>query len=243
MDVIVSRYEKNVNWTNQFKSSRVFIYNKGDNNNNNYIKLPNIGRESHTYLTHIINNYDDMSNYLCFLQDNPFDHVRREITPNGLPAFIESFSEAVLLIPAPKYVFDGRKWILIAKDCDYSNHPSMFDFYPLGLNYKCDLDGNPCNSEWYLKTTIFDKFFVDYPKNDEIFFTPGACFIVSKAAIHLRKKVFYEKILEEFNRIDEEMYFKLHPVYTGHQKMPWVLEGSWAYIFNKNFKSKYDNEI
>ena len=32
------------------------------------IPLPNVGRESHTYLTHIVTQYDDLSDYTIFFQ-------------------------------------------------------------------------------------------------------------------------------------------------------------------------------
>jgi len=243
MDIIVARFAKDVSWTNQFKNSRIFVYDKSSDKND-YIKLPNIGRESHTFLYHIIKNYDDMSDYLCFLQDNPFDHIRNDIKSNGLQFFIESFDKTMEFKSIPKHIWAYQaNWENIDeyKHIDYLDDSNMFDFYPLGVYFNCDLNGNPCNPEWYLKTTIFDMFFIDCPVQNKVFFTPGGQFIVSKSAIHVRKKIFYEKILEEFNRIDEEMYFKLHPVYTGHQKMAWVLEAVWAYLFNKHFKSKYDN--
>jgi len=58
-----------------FNEIPIIIYNKGINDNyentSNIIKtvkLPNIGRESHTYLYHIIENYDNLANVTVFLQ-------------------------------------------------------------------------------------------------------------------------------------------------------------------------------
>jgi hypothetical protein len=75
MKVVVARYQENVDWTNGLEN--VIIYNKSTNaphSKHPSITLPNVGREGHTYLHHIIENYDKLDDYTCFLQGNPFDH-------------------------------------------------------------------------------------------------------------------------------------------------------------------------
>ena len=75
MNIIVSRYNENVEWTKDF--SNVIIYNKGEPLNNEYneILLNNVGREQHTFYKYIYDNYDNLGNYTIFLQGNPFDHL------------------------------------------------------------------------------------------------------------------------------------------------------------------------
>ena len=70
LDIVIAKYKEDVSWSNQFKTSRVIIYDKSGEDNG-FVNLPNFGRESHTYLTHIINNYDNLPDYTCFLQGNP----------------------------------------------------------------------------------------------------------------------------------------------------------------------------
>jgi len=75
MKIIISRYNENIEWTKSLPN--VIIYNKGPqlpSEYNNEIYLPNVGREGHTYLTYIYNNYDNLDDYTIFLQGNPFDH-------------------------------------------------------------------------------------------------------------------------------------------------------------------------
>jgi hypothetical protein len=38
------------------------------------VSLPNVGREAHTYLHHIVTHYDDLDDHVVFLQGHPFDH-------------------------------------------------------------------------------------------------------------------------------------------------------------------------
>jgi hypothetical protein len=72
--IIISRYNEDLEWINEypFNQFQYIVYNKGVNENfckNNVkqiINLPNVGRESHTYLYHIVNNYDNLSDILIF---------------------------------------------------------------------------------------------------------------------------------------------------------------------------------
>jgi len=67
IEIVVARYNEDLNWIldypfNQFKYT---VYNKGINENFNktnvkkIIPLPNVGVCDHTYLYHIVSNYDD----------------------------------------------------------------------------------------------------------------------------------------------------------------------------------------
>lgn len=161
--------------------------------------LPNVGREAHTYLTHIINNYDNLSEYVCFLQGNPFEHFRLNID-------------------------------------EVDNFKLNVDFFSMGnWNVKCDLDGAPHHAGLEIDKIIFDRFFINKP--DFLEFPAGALFIASKRAILNRSKQFYIDILNEFNRTDIDNSL------TGGakgNKMPWICERIWPYIFNRDYKTKYD---
>ena len=74
--IVVARYNEDVSFLNNYKDITI-IYNKGKDDLNydfNIIKLPNIGRESHTYLYHIINNYDNLADKTMFFQGKIDDH-------------------------------------------------------------------------------------------------------------------------------------------------------------------------
>ena len=204
MDVVVAKYKEDMSWLSRFDKSRLFIYDKSGDDNG-FINLPNIGREAHTYLTHIIENYDNLSNYICFLQGNPFDgakgHLNKDID------FIQNFNEDV-------------------------------EFYPLSYLVQCDLDGNPQHPKLEVKQIIFDQFFNNYP--EYLVFVVGAQFIVSKSAILRRKKEFYVDLLKQFDRTDIDNIHTGGGGGTPGNKMPWIMERCWIYLFNKNFKTKYD---
>lgn len=73
MEIVIARYNEDIDWVSNL-NQKYIIYNKGMEIPYYNIKLDNIARESYTYLTHIINNYDNLSDYTVFLQGNPFDH-------------------------------------------------------------------------------------------------------------------------------------------------------------------------
>lgn len=82
--LVISRYEENLSWLNQILShfDEIIVYNKGTSEIDvssekiKEYKLPNVGRECHSYLHHIIENYGVLSKYayLIFSQGNPFNH-------------------------------------------------------------------------------------------------------------------------------------------------------------------------
>ena len=101
--IVVSRYCENVNWSKQFQD--VLIYNKGKPMNENYneIMLNNVGREGHTFYKHICDNYDNLSDFIIFLQGNPFDHspnliynLEKYINNKDLNIDFEFISERIL---------------------------------------------------------------------------------------------------------------------------------------------------
>ena len=76
--IVVARYNEDLKWTKQY--SNVIIYNKGGKLNDDeykYISLKNVGREGHTYYTHIYENYDNLTDYVIFLQGRPTDHTAK----------------------------------------------------------------------------------------------------------------------------------------------------------------------
>ena len=70
--IIVARYNEDVDWLSKYKDFKITIYNKGKNlrknDFSNIIELENVGRESHTWLYHIVENYEKLNDYNIFLQ-------------------------------------------------------------------------------------------------------------------------------------------------------------------------------
>ena len=71
-EVVAAHFDENLDWL-LAEASHVHVYHKGkriipDLRFNQWETLPNVGRESHTYLHHIIQNYDRLSYVTVFIQ-------------------------------------------------------------------------------------------------------------------------------------------------------------------------------
>ena len=72
--IVVARYNEDIAWLTPVMDHCV-IYNKGSPLDlTNEIPLQNVGRESHTYLHHIIENYDTLTDIVIFTQARISDH-------------------------------------------------------------------------------------------------------------------------------------------------------------------------
>lgn len=75
VDIVVARYNEDLRWTLEetFRDFSYIVYNKGDNDNfekkrvSDVIKLKNVGRNDHTYLYHVVKNYDRLADITVFL--------------------------------------------------------------------------------------------------------------------------------------------------------------------------------
>jgi hypothetical protein len=73
MKIVVSRYNEDVAWIDEFRE-HVVLYNKGPDAIEGAHVLPNVGREGHTIFHYICENYANLDDFTIFLQGNPFDH-------------------------------------------------------------------------------------------------------------------------------------------------------------------------
>lgn len=76
IELVVARYNEDISWVDDFEVPYK-IYNKGELNiKYPYTILKNIGRESNTYINHIVLNYYNLYEYTVFLQGFPFHHSK-----------------------------------------------------------------------------------------------------------------------------------------------------------------------
>ena len=93
--LIIARYDENLNWLESFRDFKIIIYNKGKTLNINsenikVINLKNVGRESHTWIYHIVNNYNNLDDINIFLQGRIDDlECMAFKDPNNYLRFIE----------------------------------------------------------------------------------------------------------------------------------------------------------
>jgi hypothetical protein len=173
--IVVARYKEDIEWTKQFMNrfTKVIIYNKGIKlieEDYNEILMENVGREGHTYYSHIVNNYDNLDDYTIFLQGNPFDH-----SPNLIDNLFKYINNKELNI---YFDYLSEK---IVNSC-------------LGVEH-----GSPeCKNLYTTFEKIFGV--KPDNNNHECVFGAGAQFIVSKKSILKRTKDFYENIVNILNK-------------------------------------------
>ncbi|QHV98347.1 DUF3431 domain-containing protein [Spirosoma endbachense] len=78
LELVVAHYTENLNWLRNLPAGiRLTVYDKSPDQSagSDAILLPNIGREAHTYLYHIVSRYDSLADWTLFAQGKPFDHA------------------------------------------------------------------------------------------------------------------------------------------------------------------------
>jgi hypothetical protein len=141
-NLIVARYNEDISWVANFASmfNKIIIFNKGDDdlsiNGENIVveRLPNVGREAHSYLTFLTDFYDTVQpdELYAFVQANPFDH-----DPNVL-AHIDKLNEN------SQYPFQLSVGAINTEPSShrsfYNGHHPLFDTFPKGIPMRKYID-------------------------------------------------------------------------------------------------------
>jgi hypothetical protein len=70
--IVIAKYKEDMGWVDRLHQNNVIIYDKSGIFKENTIPLPNIGRESETFIRYIIENYDTLSEYTFFCKEIRF---------------------------------------------------------------------------------------------------------------------------------------------------------------------------
>jgi len=167
--IVVAKYNEVTDWVEQIEGWNYFVVTKD-------IHMPNVGRESLSYLWYILENWDTLQGHYVFLQGNPAPHWH-------------SFREKLPSLEQRDFLWLG----------DYG--------------YECFHNGSPNHSGLPIKE-IADKIDVILP--EKIKFLAGGQFIISAEKIKSNPKEFYQK---------------LYDLHMEYEKMPWVIERLWGYIY------------
>jgi hypothetical protein len=221
--VIVSRYNEDLNWLNEypFTEFEYIVYNKGINDDfckNNVIQvvnLPNIGREGHSYLWHIIAHYDHLANILVFFPGSVNIPKKIEKAKRILNAIIQSNYTSAY--------FDG--------ECVNSIYETFKEFtikeHPLSCEQNCLLKSNkklPLQLAKLRPYGIWHKhFFGNVPAH---WYTHYGVFSVDKRDIIQHNVDFYEALIKTVSVENPE---------AGH-----YMERAWGAIF---FPMNYTDKI
>jgi len=219
VEYIISRYNEDVNWATKAinEYDKLTIYNKGKtldiSKNSEVVNLPNVDREGHTYLYHIISNYDSLAEISVFLQGRIDDLV--------YPAF----NPLYLYVDMARIYGFGASHIKLVGPTYWSNNP--FNYEGNGRHALQLQSGEMLNtSETMLE--FFYRFLGPVPILSAVSYC--GCFSVKKELILSRPITFYKNLFKEINK---------HPnPLAGH-----YLERMWLYIFTGTKNLKYISKI
>jgi hypothetical protein len=205
--MVVARYNERLEWLKYepFSKYKVLVYNKGINedfyNPGEVETLPNVGREGHTYLYHIVKHYDNLNDITIFFPGSLNLHNKIE---KGIKTVleIEKTNKAV-------YVTDSK---------DIS---SLYDFTI--TNYASTSEENlSLNDESKLELARIRPFGEwsksKFKNNSHTHYSNHGVLSVSKKDVYQRPKSFYEDLLEELS-------------HTSSPEVGHYVERSWQPIF------------
>lgn len=196
VDLVVARYKENLDWLNKYKDSRfqnVFIYNKSDSSVEDCViqyancrikSLPNVGVCDHTYLYHIIENYDRLADVTVFAPGSANIKNKDDLFKTTVDATFKTKDTVLntykfdIDVDKAMYNFRINSHVVSSSENqdtnDYNNTPASPT--PFGV--------------WYRKY---------FPEVHTPYSSFWGIFAVSKEHIHQRPKSFYQEMIQQVN--------------------------------------------
>lgn len=212
IEVVVARYREDTAWTHDL-GLPCLVYDKSGQPGP--LALPNVGRETHTYLTHIVRRYETLAQHTVFVQADPFDHMG----PDANPA---SFRERILQNVRLGVKFTGFAWYKLK--CDRLGRPhALADPQKAGKwpGYGKDI---PVGE-------VYEALFRGPAPETFLTQAPAGLLFVARQRILARPEAFYRKALALVEADPEDARN------TGH-----AFERLWPVIFNGNQALNTDHD-
>lgn len=183
-ECVVAQYKENLNWLSPLKYP-IHVYNKGGASipENDFVwrweKMRNVGRESHTYLSHIIENYDELADVTMFTQGAIDDHgIRLYDIENAIKiASVEGRSHCA------KIVEDYSNWGMINHKGKWADELKSGNMTPAKITF----------GDFY--KSLFKR---DHPASIKVYY--AAIFAVRKDIIRMYPKEFYTEAIKHVDK-------------------------------------------
>ena len=178
LELVVARHTEDLRWLRRVPDSwRITVYDKGGGTEGAE-PLPNVGREAHSYLHHLVTRYDDLADLTVFVQGKPFDHVPDLHT---LLRKLADGSESVA----------GFRWLGFLIDWDDPDGSRLYQAWSKNPE-KRPLPGR----EFHRRVWGVDP-------GDRWIFYGGAHFGVTADVVRSRERSFYANCLDVSTHLDE----------------------------------------
>lgn len=214
--VVIARYDEAIyKWLLLLSDypTDIVVYNKSQKLLRNVVRdyvddvidLPNVGRESHTYLHHIVENYDYLADVTVFLQGDPTGH--------GFKSDMCKYFEIPTSGKYSRFKYASRG--MTKSLCDFTSNPDgMYNKIGRFRKYLRTLERADYTMAHWWKTYVADEL----PDMKKFRVAWGGCFSVTKDYILTYPKSYYEGLLSTVDwSVDPEQ---------GH-----FMERAWAYIY------------
>ena len=173
--IVVAHFNEDLEWLTPFDKETLIIYSKGTLATVDCIQkvLPNVGRESHTYLSYILEYYDNLPNIVFFTQGSIREHMYFDQKDYIQQKFLlmQANSSDNYTVEHFNYGLDPDWHLAFCREFLARSPLSGKDFFKTYINPDIDLD-SPIR--WY----------------------GGAIFSVKREAILSRSKEYYKTLLD-----------------------------------------------
>jgi hypothetical protein len=224
MEIVVTRYKEQLQWLNNnpFNKYPVTIYNKGNDTNiyfspniKKIINLPNKGLDVHSFIYHIVNNYDNLSNITAFFQGS-ID--KREYKYDRCVKVInESEKKNTTIISCTKennFIFSNKNFIL--DNYFFSTKDNISE--NSNLTYPCKI--RPFG-EWFHE--IFNKWHKPYDEHIDTYTTNSFNYISYCHIFSIKKEHILRKPKEYYIYLLSFLNEGLHPEAVHYFERAWSL--------------------
>lgn len=191
--LVVAKFKEDVSWIKRATSfNKIYLYDKSGAaappvtaNNLNFEALPNIGRESHSYIYHVLKNYSNLPDILVLAQGWPFDHCPDFLEATAKSDLDEIWESHIKAEPEnkmrwPGFIGLGHFWTAV-----------------VGVENSLPLSEPRLPHMQEMWKLLFDTHFpAEFPN------TWGAVMVVSRWRIRARPRSFYKTILDYHEVLD-----------------------------------------
>jgi len=193
-EVVIARYDEEIKFISEDRLLNTTVYNKGENDVPDRFEcvrtLPNVGHEAHTYLTHILENYNDLAEVTMFSQG--------AIRGHNVFGDLSKYE-----VPGLNIRLDQRK----------TRCHSMWGRMQHSGKWRRELNNGSMRPAKYKFGEFWDKYILRRrPNRDHDFrWSHGAIFSVARDIIHSSDKSYYERLLSlisDHRNPEEGHYFE-----------------------------------
>lgn len=192
---VISRYSEDVSWVKSYTDDYI-VYNKGAALGEDYkeLLLPNVGNNQRDIFEFIFRNYNNLPEFIAFLQGTPFDHCKKEkfdkIIINEHFTALESYEDNPVTHMHKK---DGIGEYMELNDSWYVHH----HYINWGRG-----GPNKIPSVYATFDDFMNSIFKNYQRLEWIRFSPGSQYLIEKKNALYYPRKFWEHLMNILHRND-----------------------------------------